>query len=178
MRAPTPTAAAELCTPDQAELRQALMEQTAGLARNLLSILSSCRWRLEDSQRQLQRYSPLGYIRGQRQRLDDSTHAAERAIGHALALQRARLDGAQLRLVSLSPQSVLQRGFAMVTRHPHGSLVQSAGSVTVGEALRVHLADGSFTVRVAEVPPSGGDRTAKQNPPPSGSETGPGEERE
>ena len=178
VRAPTPTAAAELCTPDRAELRQALMEQTAGLARNLLSILSSCRWRLEDSQRQLQRYSPLGYIRGQRQRLDDTAHAAERAIGHALALQRARLDGAQLRLVSLSPQSVLQRGFAMVTRHPHGSLVQSAGSVTVGEALRVRLADGSFTVRVAEVPPSGGDRTAKQNPPLSGSETGPGEDRE
>jgi exonuclease VII large subunit len=153
------------------------MEQTAGLARNLLSSLNSHRWQLEDSQRQLRRYSPLGYIRGQRQRLDDTTHAAERAIGHALALQQARLTGAQLRLVSLSPQSVLQRGFAIVTRHPYGSLVQSAGNVTVGEALRVRLADGSFTVRVAEVPPSTGEGAATQNPTASGRKTLPGEDR-
>ncbi len=157
LRAPTPTAAAELCAPDRDELRMSLRERTAGLARSMQGILDGSRWRLEDRQNQLRRYSPLGIVQSQRQRLDDMLRAAERAFDHRVALERACLDGMQLRLISLSPQAVLQRGFAIVTRHPYGSLVQSAGRVTVGEALKVRVADGSFIVRVAEVPPSAGE---------------------
>ena len=160
LRAPTPSAAAMLCTPDREELRQALAVRASDLARIMQACLEDYRWRLVDQQNELRRYSPLGFVRGERQRLDEAIHSSQQAMAHILELQRARLDGSQARLVSLSPQAVLQRGFAIITHHPHGSLVQGTHDVIRGEALRVRLADGSFTVRVSE--------TAQESP---GSET-------
>ncbi len=155
LRAPTPSAAAMLCTPDREELRQALAERTAGLARSMQACLDDCRWRLNETQNELRRYSPLGFIRSQRQRLDEIAHTGEQAAGHLLELQRAKLAGQSARLASLSPQSVLQRGYAIVTHHPQGRLVQGARDAVRGEALRVRLADGSFVVRVSENSPDG-----------------------
>ena len=153
LRAPTPSAAAMLCTPDRAELRQALAARAGDLARVMQTCLDDCRRRLGDRQGDLRRYSPLGFVRGARQRLDESSRSSQQALTHILALKRARLDGEQARLVSLSPQAVLRRGFAIVTHHPHGRLVLGARDVIRGEALRVRMADGGFLVRVSESPP-------------------------
>ncbi|HEY3345831.1 MAG TPA: exodeoxyribonuclease VII large subunit [Anaerolineaceae bacterium] len=153
LRAPTPSAAAMLCTPDRAELRQALAERIDDLGRSMETCLEDCRWCLSEQHNQLRRYSPLGYIRSQRQRLDETSHAGQQALSHLLNLQQAHLEGMQLRLVSLSPQSVLQRGYAILAHHPHGSLVNRAQDAVRGEALRVRLADGSFIVRVSEAAP-------------------------
>jgi exodeoxyribonuclease VII large subunit len=150
LRAPTPSAAAMLCTPDRLELRQALAERVSDLGRLMETRLDDCRWKITDQRSALRRYSPLGYIRSQRQRLDETSHAGQQALSHLIELHHAHLGGMQMRLVGLSPQSVLQRGYAIVTHHPHGSLVSSARDAVRGEALRVRLADGSFIVRVGE----------------------------
>lgn len=127
LRAPTPTAAAELATPSQADLAV----QLAGL------------------QQQLARYSPAALIARQGQRLDELALRATRALGGRLELLRSGLAGAQARLTALNPEAVLQRGYAIVAR-PGGAVLSSAAAAQPGEALEVYLHDGRFGVTVNE----------------------------
>ena len=147
LRAPTPTAAAELATPNRADLIPLLADLRGRLGRALTVELDARRSELAGAKNSLSLHSPRNTIRNDRQRLDDLTRRAGAAASHALALQRARLDGWDRRLLALNPLAVLQRGYAVVTR-PDGGLVVSASQVTPGDAIRVRLGDGGFPARV------------------------------
>ncbi len=124
-RAATPTAAIVALVPDQRAIQQGLAQERS-LVKQLVFM------RLE---RERQRLSSL------RERLD---------LQHpTLVLQRLRRD-LQHRvalLQALSPEHVLQRGFALV-RTTTGELVRSAQQVTPGNALSIQLADGQLEVEV------------------------------
>jgi exodeoxyribonuclease VII large subunit len=72
----------------------------------------------------------------------------------ASLLDMAEAENAQLlaRVLSLSPQAVLDRGYAVVWK-ADGELVRDAVALTVGDGLRVRVADGEFGVRVSEPAP-------------------------
>ena len=106
LRAPTPTAAAELATPNQADLRDTLDELTAELTRNLSDILNALRWNLSDAQNRLLRHAPRARILNDRQRLDDLLRRTETAFFHQMKLRRTRLDGLTQQLASLSPLAI------------------------------------------------------------------------
>jgi exodeoxyribonuclease VII large subunit len=144
LRAPTPTAAAELATPNQADLRDTALEQARRLDKAFLSVLSSLRWQLNDKHHMLQQHSPLHRIRTDRQRQDEIAYRLRQLIQHSHQLRRVHLDGLRTHLESLSPGAVLQRGFAIVTRQADGQLVTSTQQVKSGDALSVHVSDGSF----------------------------------
>jgi len=147
LRAPTPTAAAELATPDQSELSSQLLENKTRLSRAIIGILSKYHWELDTYQRQLNLFSPLGKVRSDRQRLDDLTRRAGVVMAHHLDILRARLAGIDQRLGSLNPQSILGRGYALVTKQD-GRLVSRVVQVSTGESLSVRVSDGSFGVSV------------------------------
>jgi exodeoxyribonuclease VII large subunit len=147
LRAPTPTAAAELATPNQADLRLALLEQERHLAAALGSFLLASQGQLDILQNRLRLLSPLTRIRRDRQRLDDLARRAEVALMHRLAIQRTRLGGLEQRLSSLNPLAILGRGYALV-RKTDGRLVRRVGQVSPGEQLQVRVSDGEFAARV------------------------------
>jgi exodeoxyribonuclease VII large subunit len=147
LRAPTPTAAAELATPHQADLRQAVQDFRQRLERAASASLALPRWKLNEMERRLLVASPAAQLRSDRQRLDELSHSSQVAVLHALRLQRERLLGLAQRLDGLNPQSVLRRGYAIVER-TDGVLVQSTSQVSPGDPLNVQVSDGSFTVRV------------------------------
>jgi exodeoxyribonuclease VII large subunit len=89
----------------------------------------------------------------------------ERAYGARLAQEKARLDGLQKLLKSLSYKDVLARGYAVV-RDDSGQPVRSASAVASGAALAIELADG--TVDAVAVIESAGPRPAKQRAKKSG----------
>ncbi len=149
LRAPTPTAAAELATPDQSDLRLGLDELAGRLGRAASASISASQWRLTHLRNRLILHSPRVRLQTDRQRLDELARRAERAFDHFLRLRRARLDSLEGRLGSLSPQAVLARGFAVVT-DPTGRVIHSVGQVTAGDALDVHVQDGEFGVQVVE----------------------------
>ena len=72
---------------------------------------------------------------------------------HRLASWRERLSGQNLRIMALSPEQVLARGYAIVTRLPERQVVTTAGQVRGGDALNVQVSDGSFTVEVVPLKP-------------------------
>jgi exodeoxyribonuclease VII large subunit len=147
LRAPTPTAAAELATPHQADLRQAVQDLRQRLARATTASLALPRWKLNELEKRLLIVSPAAQLRSDRQRLDELSHSSQVAVLHSLRLRRERLLGLQQRLVGLSPQAVLRRGYAIV-EHPDGRLVQSVSQVSPGDLLKVSVRDGGFGVRV------------------------------
>jgi exodeoxyribonuclease VII large subunit len=147
LRAPTPTAAAELATPDQLELRASILELSERLARSIQSQLSNEHWSFSALNNRLIQHSPRTRLQTGRQRLDELTHRTSIGWAHFQQLQRAHLSALQQRLAALSPQGVLQRGYAIVT-FASGRLIHSVQQTSPGDALTVRVTDGEFSVRV------------------------------
>ena len=128
LRAPTPTAAAELATPNQADLRLSLGELSRDIHQLTMNYLYTQRTRLEGQQNLLSLRTPLAQIRRGQQRLDELISRVERSLIHTIEINNTRLAGLELRLNALNPQAVLERGYAIVTQ-TGGDLVRSIKQV-------------------------------------------------
>lgn len=149
LRAPTPTAAAELAVPDRLDLQATLSDLQQHLTALMQAQTESRRWVLENSRNDLRRASPAFRIRSDRQRLDDSMARLGLALRHHQTLQRARLDTIDQHLSALNPLAVLKRGYAIVSR-PDGQIVRSVGQTRPGDSLLVRVQDGDFDVAVKD----------------------------
>ena len=158
-RAPTPTAAAEMATPDIIDLRAWLRGLTDRLQAAELGLASGCRGDLAYLQTRLEQASPQRRIQNDRQRLDELELRMGRALAGRLALQSALLKGLGHRLEALNPQAVMQRGFAIV-RDETGRVVRSPAQLTAGQAVDVRLAQGGFTARVEKLESQTGEQDA------------------
>jgi exodeoxyribonuclease VII large subunit len=147
LRAPTPTAAAELATPNQADLRLDLSELNERLNRLALGYTTELRWQFKEIQNQLERSSPLNQIQSASQRVDELERRLAASAQHILQLARTHLDGLGLHMAALSPAAVLERGYAIVTNR-EGSTISRKQQVSPGESLNVQVSDGDFDVHV------------------------------
>jgi exonuclease VII large subunit len=66
------------------------------------------------------------------------------ALRHGIQLQTRHVDGMSKRLLSLNPEAVLSRGYAIVTRKDDGAVVSSVGQAVGG--MKVRVCDGEFEV--------------------------------
>ena len=149
LRAPTPTAAAVLATPDVRDLYDNLLSHTLRLNRTFRSLLEGEADRQQTMRSRLERVSPLWRMQSDRQRLDEMEARAGRALQHVLALRSTRLQGLTERLQALNPAAVLRRGYAIVT-FSDGTLVRSVGQVAPAQQLHIRLADGEIKARTRE----------------------------
>jgi exodeoxyribonuclease VII large subunit len=147
LRAPTPTAAAELATPNQADLRLNLAELSEQLTRSVFAYTSELRWQFKEVQNLLERNSPLNQIQTASQRIDELERRLAASTQHLLQLARTRLDGMKLHMASLNPAAVLERGYAIITS-PTGTTITSRQQVRPGDSLNVQVSDGDFDVHV------------------------------
>lgn len=149
-RAPTPTAAAEMVTPDRAELLAALDDRTERMARIAWRRIQDLAGDLGYLHKALRRVAPEMHIASHRQRIDELAHRSALQARQALAQSRSALKALADRLQSASPQATLARGYAIVSLHPSGKLVTRVGQVRPGDAIRVQVSDGRFRGRVAD----------------------------
>jgi exodeoxyribonuclease VII large subunit len=149
LRAPTPTAAAELAVPDQMEIRGILLEHLAALAQNFSEQVVEKRWNLQQLHSTLLRRSPEAQLRGNRQRVDDLIRQGERGIRYQIELQRTQLQGFSQYISALNPQGILERGYAVITQ-PDGSVVKKVKDVKTGDQLKVRVSDGTFDAEAKE----------------------------
>ncbi|MCU0484616.1 MAG: exodeoxyribonuclease VII large subunit [Anaerolineales bacterium] len=147
LRAPTPTAAAELATPDQAELRQDLLHLFGRLGSAALGGVEARQWALQTLHSRLRMHSPQVRLLSDQQRLDELAHRMGQASQHRLQIEQARLRGTQQHLSALNPMGVLQRGFALVTSMD-GSVVHRKDQICPDQSLQVQVSDGRFSVKV------------------------------
>ncbi len=150
LRAPTPSAAAELATPDVQELRAGADRMQVRLLSGLTGRLEEARWRLEGVGRALGALSPRQRLLSLTQRLDEMQSRAERAMTRLLQTHHQNLTGLERALVAMSPPATLARGYAIVRRADSGVVVMTPEQVTVGDRLRVQVHGGQFPAEVAK----------------------------
>ena len=153
LRAPTPTGAAVLATPDAAEMRAALGSLLLHLDSAIAALIVASKRDTADILLRLGRLSPQRKVQDDRQRLDELLERAVRSLSAHQRLRHAQVDGLSSRLQALSPLAVLQRGYA-VLRGPGGRILQSVSQVKPGDIVEVRIQDGDLTAQVQQINPS------------------------
>jgi exodeoxyribonuclease VII large subunit len=147
LRAPTPTAAAELATPvTLSDLNSNLADLRAILVRRMEVMLRQRRDSSDWLGGRLLRSSPGRRLQTERQRLDEMGRRVSYSQSHRLEVDGERLKGLESRLMALSPLAVLRRGYAVVMKNKKA--VTSLAQVSLEDTLRVHVQDGEFNARV------------------------------
>jgi len=150
LRAPTPSAAAELASQISVEdLGAAVAQQRERLAEALTRLIGVKRGALVEQQAQLRGLSPQAQLRGARQHLDDLTARLATSLAHGVTLRRERWNGLRQALTSVNPLAVLARGYAVVS-HADGRVVRRAQEVAPGEPLHVRVSEGEFDVNAKD----------------------------
>jgi exodeoxyribonuclease VII large subunit len=146
LRAPTPTAAAELATQiTMLDLRASLQNYRTRLVSATLTYLAEQKTSLSSLISQLRYVSPERRIHSERQRVDELTRRAHASLLHHIQLEAAQVKGMQRRLEALNPNAVLARGYAVVTRKEDGSVVSRVEQAS--NEMKVRVSDGEFKVK-------------------------------
>lgn len=148
LRAPTPSAAAELAVPDIRDLKNYLNKERAYLNSLMSSRLKAERMRL-DSFRNRRSLKDMRYILdSEKERLDALFLQMQQSVKRSLFAQRDRLGKNAALLDSLSPLKILSRGYSVTRRH--GELVKDVGQVKDGDKVSVTLSRGTLICTVDE----------------------------
>lgn len=146
VRAPTPSAAAELVSPDMLELKQRLAGYQAVLAEQTRQRVADARSDLQRFTWALERLSPQVQINNYRQHIDTLASSAGKSLRHTLALQRQRVRALSAQLEALDPTATLGRGYAIVQKG--AGVVTQTGQVDPGDDIVIEVSDGEFEATV------------------------------
>lgn len=149
LRAPTPSAAAELAVPDKAALADAVSALEARMSRALESAFSAKRLRLNEMRRRLGENSPAQ--RGERMLASARRRRREdRFVDGKPACRRMHgIERMALRVKTSGPMDTLRRGYAVVTKN--GRAVKSVDELSTGDALQVLMTGGSAQAAVTDI---------------------------
>ena len=145
VRAPTPSAAAELITPDSSELQQWVDGAGLRLDALMLAQVADARKRLDSLQRAMRALSPAQQLANQTLRVKELNGRLQRAMASDVQVRRAHVQALLGRLEALSPRATLARGYAIVSKLD-GAVVRAADEVAPDERLHVRLAQSEFDV--------------------------------
>ncbi|MCL2165529.1 MAG: exodeoxyribonuclease VII large subunit [Oscillospiraceae bacterium] len=148
LRAPTPSAAAELVFPDVKEIKTRLFRLRAALKSALIRRIKLDRERLNRAQKSTALSKPLRRVEIERMRLDITEKKLASSIKQTYDKNKGRLSVLSAKLESLSPLAVLARGYAVVTDAESGKVVKSVYQTKPGQCLTVRFQDGGIDARV------------------------------
>ena len=150
LRAPTPSAAAELAVFDysQFEAKCQLYERT--LERTMKNRLERLRYRLDQCRLRLQLHHPSRSVNEKRQRLADLESRLRRLMEERIKASRHRLALNSGRLQALSPLAQLGRGYSFVTGRD-GKPLESVEQTARGDMLRIELRDGTIQAEAVQI---------------------------
>lgn len=150
MRAPTPSAAAELAVPDANELQYALSALKNRMFLNVSSGIADRRSRLEYLTSKGVLKSPDEMLSNRSQRLDTAFSKMLSSYENRIGGKKVEFISAATALSKLDPMSVLMRGFAFVS-DKSGKNVYSSQSLAKGDKINVRFHDGSAVCEVKEI---------------------------
>ncbi len=150
MRAPTPSAAAELAVPDANELQYALSALKNRMFLNVSSGIADRRSRLEYLTSKGVLKSPDEMLSNRSQRLDTAFSKMLSSYENRIGGKKVEFISAATALSKLDPMSVLMRGFAFVS-DKNGKNVYSSQSLEKGDKINVRFHDGSAVCEVKEI---------------------------
>lgn len=152
LRAPTPSAAAELAVSDVQPILERIEAQRSQMIRILNYRLHLYQQRLERYREQLAFKSPMQRVREQRMRTAELEEAFQRMMDQSLTEKKYRMSVYIERMKGLSPLNKLEHGYAAVTDEK-GKRIHSTAQAEAGDLLSVYVSDGCIRAQVIETKP-------------------------
>ncbi len=146
LRAPTPSAAAELCAPDLLELRQKLDSTQQYLTRQAVQKIDRCSEQFQMVQKRLLASSPDQKLRQGEESLKSLQTRLKNGMEKAYALKNQDYLSTVSLLEALNPLKVLTRGYSVT--YANNRIVTKARAVSEGDLLKTLLSDGEIYSRV------------------------------
>jgi exodeoxyribonuclease VII large subunit len=146
LRAPTPTGAAVAATPDIREIKALLDDITTRMNSDVQYLIQSEQFNARQLTARLERASPIRRIQNEKQRVDERYDRSARAYRQAVRFRKNSLDSCLAHFRSLSPDTVLKRGYALILNQD-SKMVKSIKDVSSGMLLRVQFSDGQAVTR-------------------------------
>ena len=152
LRAPTPSAAAEMVVESEASFREGIYTLGSRLVRSMQHVLDRARSSLRESMRVLE--DPRRKLEQYNQRLDELVRRLALEMRQTLQRDRTLLGSLGAGLDHLNPLKTLSRGYSVTKRYPQGTVLKNAADVSPGDMIRTRLHNGEVLSRVEE-PTSG-----------------------
>lgn len=149
LRAPTPSAAAELVTPDLATLRDELISHVGLLHSLFQGRLQLLRSELGQQQQQLLRHNPQMRLHQAREQVNVQQQQLQRAIQRMLEMARLKAQVAERSLVALNPERTLARGYAVVLHNDRA--LTNTSQAAVGDTINIQLHQGQVQATITEL---------------------------
>ena len=150
MRAPTPSAAAEMAVPDSTALLRLVDERSEAIEGRMRDTLAGYFNRVESMSARLEALSPTARLEKDRARVRAAAEMIDARMRAELERKRLMLSAAVGRLEDVNPLAVLQRGYGM-TLDKEGHVVSSVNTLSVGDKVTVRLSDGSVSAVVEDI---------------------------
>ncbi|MDR3167612.1 MAG: exodeoxyribonuclease VII large subunit [Treponema sp.] len=147
LRAPTPSAAAELVSASRNETRERVRQGADSLLRTMAAKTERARLLLKPFSLEDMEYRFRAILQPRLVRLDDAKEELLDSLSERVALLRQRLELAQRSLEAGSPRSILERGFSVVIHGKTGKVVRRAGDTKTGDTLIIRPLQGLITVK-------------------------------
>ena len=147
LRAPTPSAAAELAVFDYRQFEERLLLYEQNLVRSMGRRMERLRYRMEQYRLRLHFQDPERQLRDRRQQLAKAEERLGQVMEERLREARHRLALISGRLHGLSPLKKICNGFGFVT-HEDGRRLESVKEVRIGDPITVRISDGKLNARV------------------------------
>ena len=148
LRAPTPSAAAELAVCDMAAVVQQLYDLSHKVVTAMLQKCKQQRLLTENMELRLRSVSPQMVLRQHRMRILSLEEQLSYHMERRLAAQQHRLEISASRLEALSPLAKLKQGYAYVTKEEQ--TLTSTAQITRDDQIRIYLQDGYADARIEE----------------------------
>lgn len=149
MRAPTPSAAAELATTPLTERREAFHRLELRLERDVSALLTSCRRRLDLLKSRPVMERPLERIYRTMMDVEETQQRLDKEMTNRLMQREERWQYLTNRLEAVSPLAVMSRGYVMAVTSS-GKLLTSVKQAEVGDRVTLHLQDGKMETNIQE----------------------------
>ncbi len=149
VRAPTPSAAAEIAVPDENELRARLLTYEARLKSGLSGKLSRKRRELDLIVSRKIMKDPSAFLDNKNMSVAHLSDKAVSAYEKIISDKKSALTGNMSKLDALSPLSVLRRGYSLLF-DSQDNVVKSASELSCGDKISVQLADGKISAEVKD----------------------------
>lgn len=154
LRAATPTAAAELASPDRLEGLRRVRLLAERLERAVRQRLQRQRLQLEELHRRLARLQPQRRLQNDAQRLDELDQRLRQAMRQRLQAVSQRLCSLSGHLHALSPLATFDRGYAIVRRPADGAILRRAAAACVGDTVEALLSQGRLHCQITAIDPT------------------------
>ncbi len=150
LRAPTPSAAAELVCESALDQMSKIEGYRASMKESMASRISAIRLRVAAFSKENAKAQLENRLSHNRMRLDYATSSLRREICNLVAVKRTKLEMLSHKIEVLSPLSILDRGYGILTTKG-GKTLRSVSQVNVGDCMEIMLADGHIDACVKEV---------------------------